>query len=242
MTDLAPRSLGDIVASRPGAARVFDRVGIDYCCHGGRSLADACAAAGLEPELLAAELGALGSHTDTDWASLPPAALTDHIVSTHHVYLRDELPLLEALATKVDDAHRTRHPELVKVHALVAELRADLEPHLDREERVLFPAIRRVVTEGSTEFPFGSVANPIGVMIVEHDRAGELLADLRRATGDYQVPADGCASYLSLYQRLEKLEHDTHVHIHKENHVLFPAALHEWDKLTGDRRETPRGV
>jgi regulator of cell morphogenesis and NO signaling len=110
------------------------------------------------------------------------------------------------------------------VRRLVADVRADLEPHLHKEERVLFPAIA-ALAEGLTDFPFGSVAQPIHMMVIEHDRAGELLALLRGATDDYRVPADGCASYRSLYERLAALEFDTHVHIHKENHVLFPAAL-----------------
>jgi regulator of cell morphogenesis and NO signaling len=120
--------------------------------------------------------------------------------------------------------HGGRHPELSSVRALVREIRADLEPHLQKEERILLPAIHDLA-RGPRAFPFGSVANPVQMMLLEHDRAGELLAALRAATGGYAVPADACASYRSLYERLEVLETDTHLHIHKENHTLFPAAL-----------------
>jgi regulator of cell morphogenesis and NO signaling len=113
---------------------------------------------------------------------------------------------------------------LETVAALIKALRADLEPHLLKEERVLFPAIE-AVAGGQREFPFGSIANPIRMMTLEHDRAGELLAVLRAVTHHYAAPADGCTSYRSLYERLAALEQDTHVHVHKENHVLFPAAL-----------------
>jgi regulator of cell morphogenesis and NO signaling len=225
MTDVQDRSLGELVTANSAAARVFERHGLDYCCNGGRTLGSACASAGIDASVVTADLDALDATDDTAWASLEPPALADHIVTTHHRYLWEELPLLDALAAKVEAAHGTRHPELAKIRRLVADLRADLEPHLLKEERVLFPAIA-ALAEGLTEFPFGSVAQPIHMMVIEHDRAGEVLALLRTATRDYLVPDDGCASYRSLYGRLEALELDTHVHIHKENHVLFPAALH----------------
>ena len=222
MTVTATRTLGDLVAEAPGRAAVLDRLGLDYCCHGQRTLADACTEAGLAAEVVVAELDTAGSRPvdhPTD-----PAALADHIEATHHAYLHAELPALDALAVKVAGVHGERHPELAEVHRLVVALRADLEPHLLKEEQVLFPAIRALV-DGAREFPFGTVQNPIRVMSMEHDSAGELLAALRDVTGGYRVPDDGCASYRSLYERLEALEGDTHRHIHLENNVLFPAAV-----------------
>ncbi|MEZ5322281.1 MAG: iron-sulfur cluster repair di-iron protein [Microthrixaceae bacterium] len=207
--------------SRRGA--VFDRLGLDYCCHGTRSIVEASKAAGLDPDLVTSELAVLDAG-DTEWATLDPAALAEHIVEQHHRYLHEELPLLDALAAKVLSVHGERHPELAEVRRLVAALREDLDPHLMKEERILFPAIAALAA-GQTEFPFGSIANPIRMMTLEHDGAGELLESLRSATGDYTAPADACASYQSLYQRLADIEADTHLHVHKENHVLFPAAL-----------------
>ena len=224
MTDVDAVTLAEIVAANPAAARTFDRLGLDYCCHGDRTIADACTGAGLDPAAVTTEVETLPADDDRGWMSLDAPALADHIVATHHEYLHAELPLLDALADKVLTVHGDRHPELAEVRRLVAAVRADLEPHLMKEERVLFPAIHTLAV-GQREFGFGSVANPIRMMILEHDRAGELLAQLRVATGAYAVPADGCASYRSLYERLDALEADTHVHIHKENHVLFPRAL-----------------
>lgn len=216
--------LGEIVADNPGAARALDRLGLDYCCHGQLSLAAACAEAGLDPADVSAELDVIPIDGDRAWIELAPPALADHIVETHHRYLKEELPLLDALADKVLAVHGQRHPELAEVRALVSEVRADLEPHLMKEERILFPAIHDLVA-GRRDFPFGRLANPVRMMLSEHDRAGELLVALRRATGGYAVPDDACASYRSLYERLDALELDTHRHIHKENHALFPAAL-----------------
>lgn len=225
MTDVhAPATLGDLVAANPAAAAVLDRFGLDFCCNGKRSLADACATAGVDPALVDAELADLAVKGDAGWQDLDPVALAAHIVEVHHLYLHEELPLLEALATKVLAVHGERHPELTEVHRLVGQLRADLEPHLMKEERILFPAIA-AAANGQRDFPFGSIANPIAMMTADHDRDGDLLRRVRATTGTYTVPADGCASYRSLYERLELLESDTHQHIFKENHALFPAAI-----------------
>jgi regulator of cell morphogenesis and NO signaling len=223
MTDINNQTLGDLVAQNPAAARVLDRVGLDYCCHGQRSLASACAEAGLDTDAVAAEIRSV-PQVDNRWLDLEPTALIGHIVESHHRYLHEELPLVDALADKVLSVHGANHPELAEVRRLVSSLRADLEPHLAKEERILFPAITDLVA-GRREFPFGTVENPIRMMLLEHDRAGDLLASLRAVTGGYKVPDDACASYRSLYERLEVLELDTHLHVHKENHTLFPAAL-----------------
>jgi regulator of cell morphogenesis and NO signaling len=210
--------------ANPAAARVLEAFGLDYCCHGSRTLADACAAAGVDESAVTERLGDLDLEGDATWTSLDAPALAAHIVDTHHRYLHEELPLLDALAAKVQSAHGGRHRELTEVRRIVAAVRAELEPHLMKEESVLFPAIAALAA-GERDFAFGSVANPIRTMSIEHDRAGELLAELRSATGGYLVPDDACGSYRSLYNRLEALELDTHLHIHKENHVLFPAAV-----------------
>jgi regulator of cell morphogenesis and NO signaling len=221
---MSTRSLADIVSSNPAVAPVLDRLGLDYCCHGERSLADACTEAGLDVDDVTAAIAEVHERADTAWASMDVVELVDHIVGIHHAFLHDELPLVDELARKVRDVHRERHPELDEVASIVSELRADLEPHLLKEERVLFPAIR-ALAEGRRDFPFGSIGNPIRMMLAEHDRAGELLARLRVVTAEYAVPADACASYASLYSRLAVLELDTHLHVHKENHALFPAVL-----------------
>ena len=218
------RHLGELVAERPARARVFERVGIDYCCHGRRSLEDACQSAGLDIDTVLDQLAAVGETEGADVDQLPPVALIKHIVTVHHRYLDDELPLLVALAAKVRDVHGTRHGELAEVARLVLAAHDDLIPHLAKEERVLFPAIAALV-DGERDFPFGAIGNPIHMMLVEHEAVGALLGELRTITDGYVVPTDGCASYRSLYARLEELETDTFRHIHLENNVLFPAVV-----------------
>jgi len=219
-------SLGDVVTANPAAARVLERHGLDYCCGGSRTLGDACESGGVEVDGLLGEIAALGSTPEPDWAKMGPAELVDHLEAVHHAYLHEELPLLDPLAAKVAEVHGERHPELAQVRDLYAELHADLAPHLRKEEQVLFPMIRELAAaDDAPSFHCGSLANPISVMMTEHDRAGELLEQLREVSHDYELPADACASYTSLYQRLEALEADTHLHVHKENNILFPTVV-----------------
>lgn len=220
--------LADIVNDHPDLARELERRSLDYCCGGHRTLAEACEDVDLDPEATADELGTITSEAPAPWADLAPEALVDHLEVTHHRYLHDELPRLGALVEKVHGVHGQRHPELAEVRTTYAELRADLEPHLVKEERVLFPMIRELVAAGdgpSPTFHCGSLANPISVMLGEHDQAGELLERLRSVTQGYTLPDDACASYAALYAGLEHLEADTHLHVHKENNVLFPAVV-----------------
>ena len=136
------------------------------------------------------------------------------------------LTAMGQLADKVTGVHGTRHPELHEVRAGYRALEADLEPHLLKEERVLFPMIRELAAASAPPaFHCGSLQNPISVMMAEHDRAGELLSALHTQTDGYRTPADGCASYHAFYAGLAQLETDTHLHVHKENNVLFPAVI-----------------
>ncbi len=219
-------TLAELVSGHPGAARILERHHLDYCCGGADRLGVACAERGIDPAVVLDELASLAPEDPPDWASMGPAELVDHLEATHHRYLNDELPRLSALVDKVAGVHGDRHPELLDVQRTYAELRADLEPHLLREEQVLFPMIRELdAASEAPSFHCGTLQNPIRVMLMEHDRAGELLAQLRELTSDYTVPDDGCASYEALFAGLAELEADTHRHVHKENNVLFPVVL-----------------
>lgn len=152
------------------------------------------------------------------------AELVDHIEGIHHRYLWAEMPRLSELADKVVAVHGANHPELVPIRACYEEIRADLEPHMMKEERVLFPMIRELsAADAAPSFHCGSLQNPISVMMSEHEQVGELLERMHELTGSYQPPADACASYTALFAGLAELEADTRLHVHKENNVLFPA-------------------
>jgi len=224
--DIVPSmTLGEIVTLHPSLAADLERRGLDYCCHGARTLAAAAGEAGLDPQAVADELSAARvDEPPAEWASLLPDDLADHIESVHHRYLWAELPRISALVDRIVAVHGDRHPELAEVHRLFTELRADLEPHLVREEQVLFPMIRQLADpadrpRSETE----EIAAQIEALTAEHETVGELLDELNRLTGGYATPVDGCATYAACYQALAELEADTHLHVHKESNVLFPA-------------------
>lgn len=230
-------TLAELAIARPDLMPRLEALGLDYCCGGQRSLADAVAAAGLDLASTTADLCSTPSVAapEPDWDGI--AGLVDHLETTHHAYLHDALPRLVALADKVAGVHGANHHELTNVAGLVHEIREDLEPHLLREERVLFPMVRELATAATAPaFHCGSLSNPIRVMLSEHDVVGELLAKLRTSTDGFQVPDDGCASYQALYSGLAELEADTHLHIHKENNVLFPAVLATEQELVAGTR------
>ena len=219
-------TLAKIIDANPATARILEHHQLDYCCGGQRTLDQACAERGLDPAVILAELDDAGPEAAPDWTTMSPTALVDHIETTHHRYLHEELPRLAALTEKVVGVHRLRHPELLDVQLTFTALRDDLEPHLVKEERVLFPMIRQLdAATAPPAFHCGSLANPIRMLLLEHDRAGELLAELRSITAGFEPPADACASYQALYRGLAEVEVDTHLHVHKENNVLFPAVL-----------------
>jgi regulator of cell morphogenesis and NO signaling len=235
-------TLADLVTQRPELAAELERRSLDYCCGGHRTLADACARRGLDPDELVVELASIspGQPAPENWASFSVVELVDHLETTHHAYLHEELPRLDFLAARVLGAHRDRHPELVDVERTFHALRADLEPHLAKEERVLFPMIRELAAATASSpcgqvpaFHCGTLRNPISVMMAEHDVAGSLLLELRACAGGYEVPDDACASYRALYVGIQELEADTHLHIHKENNLLFPAVVALEDRRRG---------
>jgi len=214
----------------PHAIKVFNEAGIDYCCGGNRSLKAACADLGLSAAEVIRRLSqaspAAQEDSGEDWTACGPSELVDHIVETHHKYLEARLPELSAMLDKVIGAHGGNHPELYNLKKAYLALRADLEPHMQKEEKILFPMIKRQEeTLGSEAAHCGSIANPIRVMRGEHDRAGRLLERIRALTGAYSPPADACQTYTQLFAGLKELEADVHLHIHKENNILFPAAL-----------------
>jgi regulator of cell morphogenesis and NO signaling len=231
MTALNLRStVGEWVANQPHTSRVFEKLRVDYCCGGGKSLERACLDHQLDPQEVLTRLleatAAGADHPAEDWNNQSLVDLANHIERTHHAYLKSELPRLTQLIAKVVNAHGQSHPELSEIQQTFARLRAELEPHMFKEEMVLFPAIRTLEQQADwPTFPFGTVANPIRMMEHEHDNAGEALAQIRTLTRDYIVPDNACNTYRAMLDGLECLERDMHQHVHKENNILFPKAL-----------------
>lgn len=228
MTSIDPATtVAELVVERPGRARVFERLGIDYCCGGKVSLEDACATKGLEPVAVAVVLEAIDSRDDDedeeDWSTATLTDLCDHIVHRHHAYLREELPRLSALVEKVAKAHREAHPELRDVSEIYGAIAAELQGHMFVEEAVLFRACRDLETNGWSELV--SLEGPVQAMEADHAVTGAGLERIRALTASYTPPPAACNSYRALLDGLETLERDLHRHIHEENNILFPRAL-----------------
>jgi regulator of cell morphogenesis and NO signaling len=234
MTIEATQTVGELAAELPGATREFEKLGIDYCCGGSRSLGQACTQANISVDEALARLqkglAANGPQEERNWKSEPLTELISHINSTHHVFVREECPRIEKLAAKVVSVHRQNHPELLQVQEAFSNLANELSVHLMKEEQILFPYVtmmEEAAAAGETAPPsmFGTVANPVRMMMQEHDGAGDALKNLRAITKDYALPADACVSYKTLYEALQGFEADLHQHIHLENNILFPRAV-----------------
>lgn len=207
----------DVVLKNPQAMQVLARHQIDFCCGGDVEFAVACAEQGVDPDRVLAEVETAPA-AEEDWSEAPLGELIDHIERRFHVTLRTDLDTVEALAQKVARAHREDHGEqLDAIVRLLAELRADLEPHIAKEEDIVFPWIRG---GGGPWIP-----EPLTVEVREHESVGRLLRRLRSMCDDYDVPAHACRSWGVLWSELARVEADLHHHIHLENNVLFPRAL-----------------
>jgi regulator of cell morphogenesis and NO signaling len=221
----------DLAINNRSAIPLFERLGIDYCCNGQRSLARVCESAGLDAGAIIDEL----SHTTEPaqislLTSKPLGELCAYIVRYHHQITRDELERLGGLAAKVASRHGENHPELAGVADAFRRLSDDMLPHMMKEESILFPFVTQLEQEiksGAQLTPpfFGTVQNPIRMMLAEHDVVGDILRELRSLSNGYQVPEDGCTSYRALYDGLSALELLTHEHIHIENNIAFPRAV-----------------
>jgi regulator of cell morphogenesis and NO signaling len=237
MTINTTKSVGEIAVELPQGTRVFERMKIDYCCGGGVALGDACQAAGVNLDTLVQMLDASTTQQVSESIDLQQATLTElitYILDKHHVCTKEEMARLEPLAAKVVSAHGANHAELLVVQDLMQQLFADLKPHMFKEEQILFPYVLELEkaqagNRAAPFAPFGTVKNPIRMMMMEHDTAGELLREMRKVSADYRIPADACISYKTFYEALEAFEQDLHQHIHLENNLLFPkaAALEE---------------
>ena len=223
----------DIALEQPASIRVFERFGIDYCCGGRKPLAEACEERSIDTETVLAALeeatGAGGEET-RDWTKASLESICNHIVETHHAYVRAELPRLEAFAEKVYSRHGDMQPELGQIRELVGSVGEDLLQHMDKEEMVLFPYVTNLERNLASCGPrplgcFGAVRNPIRVMMSEHDAAGDALARMRSLSGGFTPPEWACPTYRGFYQALSEFEKDLHQHVHLENNVLFPRAI-----------------
>lgn len=222
----------DIAIEFPSAIRALERIGIDYCCHGQHTLAEACTKRSIDLVPVLEELKGYQQQSakseDTEWLHAPLKDLSEYIVKKHHAYTREQLKLIDDLMTKVEQRHGAEHPEVFQVGKAIAVFGSELKHHTECEETNLFPYIAAMGTDQRPELPApakGSLKMPITHMMADHDQTGEELQTLRKLTNDYTPPPEACPTWRGLYRAIEELESDLHQHIHLENNILFPRAL-----------------
>jgi len=233
--------IGEVVARNFRAAKIFDDFGLDFCCGGKKTIQQACSEKGINPDMVlnnltsSEENGTVSAHYDK-WAL---DFLIDYIVSNHHSYVTNEITTIDHHLQKVVSKHGEKHPELHSIEILFSQLKEDLLVHLQKEEKMLFPYIKKMVMvqNNGLEFPhppFGTVESPVIVMEHEHDTAGNLMREIRKAADDFTIPEDACTTFRILYSELADFEADLHVHIHLENNILFPKAIELEKVLTNN--------
>jgi regulator of cell morphogenesis and NO signaling len=233
MTATPGMTIRDLVATDYRTAAVFERYGLDFCCSGGRTVAQSCSEARIDLDALLHELDAVLTAPATGvppFAEWDARALIDYIVSTHHVYVRQAMPALLQHTQKIADVHGARHTEWPHIARLFRRVAAEMTTHMEKEELVLFPFIQTLesaVKQGAPVpvCPFGSLRHPIQAMETEHDFAGDAMAEIRELTGGYRAPDDACGTYRVCLQELAAFQRDLHAHVHLENNILFPKAL-----------------
>lgn len=231
-------TLADIVKSDFRAARVFENYNLDFCCKGNRPLSDACSDKKLNADTVLLEVNSVLNDTpldksQDDWAI---DELANHILNTHHVYTKEMLPIIFAHSQKVSEVHGKNRPEVVEIAEIFSRVHDELNSHMMKEEKMLFPFILSMAeaeknNTHSAPPPFGSVSGPISVMEREHVEAGDGFFRIRELSNNFSAPEDACSTYVVLYQELNEFENDLHRHIHLENNILFPKAIELEKKL-----------
>lgn len=225
-------TIGEVVAKNFHAAKIFEDYGLDFCCGGKKTINDACKEKGINPEALVNNLSQAEkpNGTTAHFDKWDLNFLIDYIITNHHAYVLNELTTIDHHLMKVVSKHGEKHEELFKVYALYNELKEELLIHMQKEEKMLFPYIKKMVLAQMNALeipipPFGAVSSPVNVMEHEHEHAGSLMHEINNLTNSYEPPEGACTTYKVLYKELADFEKDLHVHIHLENNILFPKAI-----------------
>ncbi|GHC47576.1 iron-sulfur cluster repair di-iron protein [Ulvibacter litoralis] len=233
MMEIKEQEVGQFVAQDFRTAAVFSEYGIDFCCKGNRPLTAVCEKNGIAiDEILEKLSGVLGSENNAaiDYKSWPLDLLAVYIEKIHHTYVQTKIPVIHKFLDKLCKVHGANHPELFEINREFLKVSEELLQHMQKEEQVLFPEIKRMVKSHEDNIPmqrahFGTVKNPITMMEHEHDDAGEIFRTIARLTNNYMPPSDACNTYKVTFSMLDAFEKDLHLHIHLENNILFPGAL-----------------
>ena len=233
MSGLLSKTMRQIVLESPAMIGVLEKYHLDYCWAGEKSLEAAANEAGILLEVALSEMQLALTEVKAEqieWNTAGLDALMQHIVSRHHAYLRKELPLMERFVSRVrETGGRADANTVAPLEKVFRFFKRELESHLRREEEVLFPLIRQLETASKSgaelpRFSFGPLANPIGIMEEDHDAERRQMQKMLVLTGNYTGPAETANAFRSLFERLQIMESDLRLHVHLEDHILFPRA------------------
>ena len=228
---LNDKTLAEIVIDNTRSAIVFEEYGLDFCCNGKRPLSEACKEKNVDVNDVVNSLAELDSDKESENANYwETDFLIDFIINNHHQYVRRMIPVISLHTDKVASVHGENHSETKQIADLFLAVRQELESHMMKEERILFPYIKQLYyakknNEQIAPPPFGTIQNPIKMMEAEHQSAGDAMHKIRELSNNFIVPADACNTYKALYSELKEFEEDLHKHIHLENNILFPRAI-----------------
>ncbi len=246
MNNLADNTIGSVVAQNWKTASVFQKHNLDFCCKGNIAIGAVCEAAGLNTDEVTQEVASILNNSEgpeTDYAAWPLDQLAEHIETRHHGYVTAKMPELAAYLDKLCVVHGSRHPELFEIRELFAQSVGELTTHMKKEELMVFPFVKKMVqaqraNQDISTPVYGTVQNPIAVMMHEHTDEGERFAKIAELSNHYTTPADGCTTYRVAYNLLQEFEQDLHKHIHLENNILFPKAIELEQELIQRAQET----
>lgn len=226
------KTVGKMVAEDYRKAVVFKRHGIDFCCGGNIPLSQACKEKNADIDAVQLELDEIDNRQtppEEDFDAWELDILVDHIVGVHHVYVKKSNPSIREFVNRVKMVHGMNKPNVSEISDRFDALAQELDAHMQKEEAILFPYIKELVaakkTGTSISAPFGTVQNPINMMLTEHDSAGNELEAIQKLTEDYSPPKGACATHKVSYGQLKEYADDLMRHIHLENNVLFPKAI-----------------
>lgn len=233
------KTVGKMVAEDYRKAEVFKRHGIDFCCGGNIPLAQACEEKRADHATVQAELDEIDNRQtppQEDFESWELGMLIDHIVGVHHVYVKKSNPTIQEFVNRVKMVHGDYKPNVSEISDRFDALAQELDAHMHKEEMILFPYIKQMVEAKKNgtpiSAPFGTVQNPINMMLAEHDSAGNELEILQKLTEDFTPPKGACATHKVSYGQLKEYADDLMRHIHLENNILFPKAVELEKELT----------
>lgn len=230
MENLSKRSIASLVLENHQIVPVLEKYSIDFCCRGKMNLEDACKEKEIELSVVLKEMESVGPEETgkkMPFSEMTEAQLVNHIVTTHHYYLKTVMPVIAGHLEKVASKHGQTYPYMVRVKELFDIVHQDMDQHMKKEESILFPRILNLEKSGGHQnlFPASYISGPIAMMEKEHENAGEILFEIRLLTNNYTIPAGACTTFRISISELKEFEDDLHEHVHLENNILFPKAI-----------------